>query len=163
MGLTYGNTDRSIAGRAGAACHDSGDAPGNWRGAPPGTAAGRRAIDSGLCRLALPASLGGHEAEPVVPLQIYEELACGDASVAWIAWNNQLPLYGGAIHAAKTTDAVVTAIYEVAGTSALCVDCPLEGAHRDIRAVTQHTILWFMRLEDAGWVHLGLKPNNPLF
>lgn len=63
----------------------------------------------------------------------------------------------------KTTDAVVTAIYEVAGTSALCVDCPLEGAHRDIRAVTQHTILWFMRLEDAGWVHLGLKPNNPLF
>lgn len=120
-------------------------------------------IDSGLCRLALPASLGGHEAEPVVPLQIYEELACGDASVAWIAWNNQLPLYGGTIHAAKTTDAVVTAIYEVAGTSALCVDCPLEGAHRDIRAVTQHTILWFMRLEDAGWVHLGLKPNNPLF
>lgn len=99
----------------------------------------------------------------MVPLQIYEELACGDASVAWIAWNNQLPLYGGTIHAAKTTDAVVTAIYEVAGTSALCVDCPLEGAHRDIRAVTQHTILWFMRLEDAGRVHLGLKPNNPLF
>jgi indole-3-acetate monooxygenase len=58
-------------------------------------------IDSSLCRLALPASLGGHEAEPVVPLQIYEELACGDASVAWIAWNNQLPLYGGAINAAR--------------------------------------------------------------
>ena len=39
----------------------------------------------------LPAGLGGHEAEPVVALQIYEELACGDASVAWIAWNNQRP------------------------------------------------------------------------
>jgi len=58
---------------------------------------------------------------------------------------------------------VETAIYEVAGTSALYVDCPLEEAHRDIRAVTLHTILWFMRLEDAGRVHLGLKPNNPLF
>jgi alkylation response protein AidB-like acyl-CoA dehydrogenase len=47
-------------------------------------------IDAGLCRLAVPASLGGHEAEPVVALQVYEELAWADASVAWIAWNNQL-------------------------------------------------------------------------
>ncbi len=46
-------------------------------------------IDAGLCRLAVPASLGGHEAEPVVALQVYEELAWADASVAWIAWNNQ--------------------------------------------------------------------------
>ena len=47
-------------------------------------------IDAGLCRLAVPASLGGHEAEPVLALQVYEELAWADASVAWIAWNNQL-------------------------------------------------------------------------
>ena len=47
-------------------------------------------IDAGLCRLAVPASLGGHEAEPGVALQIYEELAWADASVAWIVWNNQL-------------------------------------------------------------------------
>lgn len=47
-------------------------------------------IATGLCRLAVPASLGGHEAEPVVALQVYEELAWADASVAWIAWNNQL-------------------------------------------------------------------------
>jgi len=53
-------------------------------------------------------------------------------------------VYGGTIHAAKTTKAVVTAKYEAAGTSALYVDCLLEGAHRDIRAVTQHTILWSM-------------------
>jgi alkylation response protein AidB-like acyl-CoA dehydrogenase len=45
-------------------------------------------IDTGLCRLAMPASLGGHEAEPLVALQVYEELAWADASVAWIAWNN---------------------------------------------------------------------------
>jgi Acyl-CoA dehydrogenase, C-terminal domain len=53
-------------------------------------------------------------------------------------------VYGGTIHAAKTTKAVVTAMYEAAGTFALYVDCPHEGAHRDIRAVTQHTILWPM-------------------
>src|SRR5262245_58757009 len=46
-------------------------------------------LESGLCRLAVPPSLGGHEAEPVVALQVYEELAWADASVAWIAWNNQ--------------------------------------------------------------------------
>ena len=46
-------------------------------------------IEAGLCRLALPRDLGGVEAEPVVALQVYEELAYADASVAWIAWNNQ--------------------------------------------------------------------------
>jgi alkylation response protein AidB-like acyl-CoA dehydrogenase len=47
-------------------------------------------VDAGFCRLAVPASLGGHEAEPGIALQIYEELAWADASVAWIVWNNQL-------------------------------------------------------------------------
>ena len=48
-------------------------------------------VATGLCRLAVPAALGGHEAEPVVALQVYEELAKAEASVAWIAWNNALP------------------------------------------------------------------------
>src|SRR5262245_49719727 len=47
-------------------------------------------LEAGLCRLAVPASLGGHEAEPVMALQIFEELAWADASAAWIAWNNHL-------------------------------------------------------------------------
>ena len=72
-------------------------------------------------------------------------------------------VYGGAIHAARTTKTVVTTMYEAAGTSALYVDCPIERAHRDIHAVVQHVVLAPMRLEDAGRVHLGLKPNNPLF
>ena len=46
-------------------------------------------ISAGLCRLAIPASLGGHETEPKVVLQILEELAWADASVAWIVWINQ--------------------------------------------------------------------------
>lgn len=48
-------------------------------------------IEAGLCRLTVPESLGGHEAEPLVSFDVYEELASADASVAWIAWNNSLP------------------------------------------------------------------------
>ena len=32
-------------------------------------------IEAGLCRLTVPESLGGREAEPVVGLDVYEELA----------------------------------------------------------------------------------------
>ena len=45
-------------------------------------------IATGLCRLAVAASLGGYEANPLIGLQVYEELATAEASVAWIAWNN---------------------------------------------------------------------------
>jgi indole-3-acetate monooxygenase len=48
-------------------------------------------IKAGLCRLTVPNSLGGREAEPLVGLEVYEELASAEASVAWIAWNNALP------------------------------------------------------------------------
>lgn len=48
-------------------------------------------LESGLCRLAVPASLGGHEAAPVLALKVYEELARAEASVGWIAWVNSLP------------------------------------------------------------------------
>jgi alkylation response protein AidB-like acyl-CoA dehydrogenase len=89
----------------------------------------------------------------------------------WAACNQGTPitegqrarLVGAAHHAATTAKAVVTAMYEGAGTSALYVDCPLERAHRDIYAVTQHVILARRWLEDAGRVRLGLKPMNPLF
>jgi alkylation response protein AidB-like acyl-CoA dehydrogenase len=72
-------------------------------------------------------------------------------------------MWGGALHAAKAAKAVVTAMYEAAGASALYVDCPLERAHRDLHAVTQHVVLAHRWLEDAGRVRLGLKPSNPLF
>ena len=72
-------------------------------------------------------------------------------------------VWGGAHHAAKTAKAVVTAMYEAAGTSALYVDCPIERTHRDIHAVMQHIIWAPMWLQDAGRVRLGLKPSNPFF
>ena len=72
-------------------------------------------------------------------------------------------MWGGTLHAAQAAKAVVTAMYEAAGASALYVDCPLERAHRDMHAVTQHIALSQRWLEDAGRVRLGLKPSNPLF
>ena len=48
-------------------------------------------IEAGLCRLTVPESLGGHEAEPLASFDVYEELASAGASVAWIARNNALP------------------------------------------------------------------------
>jgi indole-3-acetate monooxygenase len=50
-------------------------------------------IEAGLCRLVVPASLGGYEAAPVLFVQTLEELASAEASVAWIAWNNALPCF----------------------------------------------------------------------
>ncbi len=54
-------------------------------------------LETGLCRLAVPASVGGHEADPLVALEIYEELASAEASVAWIVWNNALPCFSSAV------------------------------------------------------------------
>jgi alkylation response protein AidB-like acyl-CoA dehydrogenase len=66
----------------------------------PSTVAGL--IETGLCRLAVPADLGGYEAEPVLALKVYEELAGAEASVAWIAWNNSLP----GLHSSRLNDSV---------------------------------------------------------
>jgi len=64
-------------------------------------------LEAGLCRLDMPASLGGHEAEPVVVLQVFEELAWADASVAWIAWNNHFV----GLASRYVSDAVRTALF----------------------------------------------------
>jgi alkylation response protein AidB-like acyl-CoA dehydrogenase len=72
-------------------------------------------------------------------------------------------VWRSAVVAAQKCKCVVTGVYEVVGTSALYVDCPIERIHRDIHAVTQHVVLAPMWLEDAGRVDLGLKPANPIF
>jgi indole-3-acetate monooxygenase len=72
-------------------------------------------------------------------------------------------LWRSALHAARKTKALVTAVYEAAGTSALYVDCPIERIHRDIHAVTQHIILAPTWLEEAGRITLGLESTNPIF
>lgn len=47
--------------------------------------------NKGMFRLALPAELGGSGSSSVENLQIIEEFAKAEASVAWIVWNNELP------------------------------------------------------------------------
>jgi alkylation response protein AidB-like acyl-CoA dehydrogenase len=47
-------------------------------------------VESGLCRMALPAENGGLQTSPVDALAVYETLAAAEASVAWIVWNNSL-------------------------------------------------------------------------
>jgi alkylation response protein AidB-like acyl-CoA dehydrogenase len=72
-------------------------------------------------------------------------------------------VWGSALHAARKTKAVVTAVYEAAGVSALYVDCPIERIHRDIHAVAQHIVLAPMWLEEAGRVIFGFESRNPIF
>jgi alkylation response protein AidB-like acyl-CoA dehydrogenase len=89
----------------------------------------------------------------------------------WAACGRGIPVkaaqrarvWESAHHAAQTAKRVVRAMYEAAGASALYAECPLERAHRDVHAVTQHIILAPRWLEDAGRVRLGLTPKNPLF
>jgi alkylation response protein AidB-like acyl-CoA dehydrogenase len=68
-----------------------------------------------------------------------------------------------AITTAQACRAAVTEIYAAAGTSSLYTDNPIERAHRDIHAVTQHIALQPFWLEQSGRVSLGMEPNHPLF
>jgi alkylation response protein AidB-like acyl-CoA dehydrogenase len=70
---------------------------------------------------------------------------------------------GGAVHAVKTAKRIVSTMFEVAGTSALYVDNPLERAHRDVFAIGQHSILGPKFQEDAGRIRMGLPSGIPLF
>jgi alkylation response protein AidB-like acyl-CoA dehydrogenase len=59
----------------------------------PGVVEALRA--SRLCRIAVPAELGGLALPPGDALPIYELLAAAEASVGWIVWNNTLPCFFG--------------------------------------------------------------------
>jgi indole-3-acetate monooxygenase len=80
-----------------------------------------------------------------------------------VTFEERAAIFGAARHASVTAKDTVRRAYDAAGASALYVTCPIERAHRDIHAVTQHIILSEAWLEEAGRVWLELPPNNPMF
>src|SRR5215510_14704848 len=52
----------------------------------------RELARSGFFRIFLPAAYGGLDLSPVEAIDIYEELARADASVAWSVWNGNVHL-----------------------------------------------------------------------
>jgi alkylation response protein AidB-like acyl-CoA dehydrogenase len=72
-------------------------------------------------------------------------------------------VWSAAVSAGRDSRALVTTMYEVAGTPSLYVDSSLERCHRDIHAAMQHVIIQRVWMEEAGRVKLGMDPTNPLF
>ena len=54
-------------------------------------------------------------------------------------------------------------MYAAGGSSSLYTDCPLERAHRDLRAMLRHIIAQSFWIEGAARVRLGRAPNHLLF
>jgi alkylation response protein AidB-like acyl-CoA dehydrogenase len=72
-------------------------------------------------------------------------------------------VFAAAHHAMAQGRAAVSAMYALAGASALYTSSPLERAHRDVHAMAAHIIAQPNYLEDTGRVQLGLKPLNPIY
>jgi alkylation response protein AidB-like acyl-CoA dehydrogenase len=88
----------------------------------------------------------------------------------WDKVKHQLPtvedraaLFSAGLHATSVARATVVAMHAAAGTPALYVDCPLERSIRDLLTMERHIAAQPIWLEDAGRVHLGHEPINPLF
>jgi len=90
--------------------------------------------------------------------QLWAEAEAGQRTIDSIA-----AVFSAAHHAMAQGRAAVTAMYALAGASALYTSSPLERAHRDMHAMAAHVIAQPMWLEDTGRVALGLKAVNPLY
>lgn len=90
--------------------------------------------------------------------QLWRETEAGQRTVSSIA-----AVFAAAHHAMAQGRAAVTAMYALAGASALYTSSPLERLHRDMHAMAAHVIAQPMWLEDTGRVALGFKTMNPLY
>jgi indole-3-acetate monooxygenase len=80
-----------------------------------------------------------------------------------VTLEDRAEIWAASYHAALAAKDVVRLAHELLGASALYTSCPLERAHRDLHAVTQHVILQELWQEDAGRVWLEAPPLAPLF
>jgi alkylation response protein AidB-like acyl-CoA dehydrogenase len=90
--------------------------------------------------------------------QLWKDAEAGQRPVNRIA-----EVFAAAHHAMAQGRAAVTAMYALAGASALYTSSPLERAHRDMHAMAAHVIAQPMWLEDTGRVALGIRTQNPLY
>jgi len=88
--------------------------------------------------------------------------AMAESGAEWTA-DDVADVWSAAITTGRECRSLVTAMYEVAGTPSLYIDCVLERCHRDIHAAMQHVIMQRVWLEEAGRVKFGMDPTNPLF
>lgn len=72
-------------------------------------------------------------------------------------------VWSAAVTTGRECRSLVSALYEVAGSTALYQDFSLERCHRDIYAAMQHLVIQRLWLEEAGRVKFGMDPTNPLF
>ena len=72
-------------------------------------------------------------------------------------------VFGAAHHAMAEARATVSAMYALAGASALYTSSPLERAHRDMHAMAAHVIAQRLWLEDTSRVMFGREPLNPMY
>jgi alkylation response protein AidB-like acyl-CoA dehydrogenase len=90
--------------------------------------------------------------------QLWTEAEAGQRQVSSIA-----AVFAAAHHAMAQGRAAVSAMYALAGASALYTSSPLERMHRDMHAMAAHVIAQPMWLEDTGRIALGLKALNPIY
>lgn len=88
--------------------------------------------------------------------------ALAESGSAWTPMD-VAEVWSAAVTTGRECRGLVTAMYEVAGTPSLYVDCVLERCHRDIHAAMQHIVSQRVWMEEAGRVRFGLEPSNPLF